>query len=130
MKTLFIFIATLIGISSCIVELELDPPFIDVRNIDEYETCEVIHEVWSDGVLIYEEVLFHSWLEIEFQNTGGVRADEVWAEVVFYNGSHEIQTNNIYLPNIRSGNTYTYTLDTGFDSIYDYTSYDVNVYWE
>ena len=124
------FIALLIGISSCIVELELDPPFIDVGNIDEYETREVIHEVWSDGILIYEEVLFHSWLEIEFQNIGGVRADDVWAEVIFYNGSHEIQTNTIYLPNIRSGNSYIYTLDTGFESIYDYTSYDVNVYWE
>lgn len=125
-----LFIALLIGISSCIVELELDPPFIDIGNINEYETREVIHEVWSDGVLIYEEVLFHSWLEIEFQNIGGARADDVWAEVIFYNGGHEIQTNTIYLPNIRPRNSYIYTLNTGFESFYDYTSYDVNVYWE
>ncbi|MCK5468862.1 MAG: hypothetical protein KAI99_10135 [Cyclobacteriaceae bacterium] len=130
MKTLIIFIATLIGISSCIVEVELDPPYIDVRNIDEYETKEIIHEVWSGGVLIYEEVEYHTWLEIEFHNTGGIRAYNVWAEIIFYNGHREIQTTTIYLPDIRSGNSYKYAMDTGFESIYDYTDYDVNVYWE
>lgn len=130
MKTLIILLTTLIAVSSCIVEVELNPPYIDVGNIDEYETKEVIHEVWSDGVLIYEEAIFHSMLEIDFQNTGGVRADNVWAEVIFYNGHREIQTTTIYLPDIRSGNSHTYTLDTGFESIYDYTNYDVNVYWE
>lgn len=130
MKTLILFIAALIGFSSCIVVVELDPPYIDIRNIDEYETKEVIHEIWSNGVLIYEETLFHAWLEFEFQNTRGLRADNVWVEVIFYNGHREIQTTTINLPDIRSGNSYNYTMDTGFESIYDYTDYDVNVYWE
>lgn len=129
MKALQFFIL-LIGISSCIVEIEMDPPYVDVGNIDEYETREVVREVWSGGVLIYEEIRFQAWLDIEFHNIGGIRADDVWAEVIFYNGNMEIQTNTIYLPNIRSGNSFIHTMETGFESIYDYTSYDVYVYWE
>ena len=116
--------------SSCIVELEMDPPYIEIGTIDEYETKEVILETWSGGNLIYEEVQFRSWLDIEFQNVGGLRADNVWAEVIFYNRQREIQTISINLPNIHSGNTYTYSLDTGFESMYDYTDYTVDVYWE
>lgn len=130
MKTFAIYIILLISISSCIVEIELDPPYIKVGPIDEYETKEVIHEVWSDGVLIYEEAIYHAWLEIEFQNLGGVSANNVWAEIIFYHGTHEIQTISIFLPDIRSRNSYIYTLDTGFESINDYSDYDINVYWE
>lgn len=52
------------------------------------------------------------------------------AEIGFYNGRHQIQTITIYLPSIHSGNFYKYSLDTGFKSIYDYTDYEVYVYWE
>ena len=130
MKTLIIFFAFSMACSSCIVELEMDPPYIEIGTIDEYETKEVILETWSGGNLIYEEVQFRSWLDIEFQNVGGLRADNVWAEVIFYNRQREIQTISINLPNIHSGNTYTYSLDTGFESMYDYTDYTVDVYWE
>ena len=130
MKTLIIFFAFSMAFSSCIVELEMDPPYIEIGTIDEYETKEVIRETWSGGILIYEEVQFHSWLDIEFQNVGGLRADNVWAEVIFYNRQHEIQTISIHLPDIHSGYTYTYSLDTGFESMYDYTDYAVDVYWE
>ena len=91
---------------------------------------EVLHEIWSGRVLIYEEAEYHAWLEIEFHNTGGLRAENISAEIIFFNGHREIQTITIYLPNIHSGNSYKYSLDTGFESIYDYTDYEVNVYWE
>jgi len=130
MKPLLIFGIAILSFTSCIIEVELDSPYVDIRNIDEYETKETIEEIWSNGILIYEESIYHAWLDIEFQNTGGVRASNVWAEVIFYNGHREIQTINIYLPDIRSGNSYTYSLNTGFESIYDYTEYNVNVYWE
>lgn len=130
MKTWNLFFIFLIGLSSCIVEVELDAPYVEVGNIDEYETKEVIHERWSNGVLVYEEAIYHTWLEIDFRNTGGVKAYHVQAEIVFFNGNREIQSININLPDIRSGNTYVYTLETGFNSIYDYSDYDVHVYWE
>jgi hypothetical protein len=130
MKTWNLIFLLLIGLSSCIVEVDLNPPFIEVGNIDEYETKEVIHETWVNGVLVYEEAIYHTWLEIDFRNTGGVKAYNVQAEIAFFNGNREIQTININLPDIRSGNTYVYTLETGFNSIYDYSDYDVHVYWE
>jgi len=55
MKSLTIILSLFIALSSCIIEVELDPPYIAIGNIDEYETKEVFHEIWSDGVLIYEE---------------------------------------------------------------------------
>lgn len=130
MKSSVILFSFLIGLSSCIVEIELDPPYIEVENLHEYETKEVIHEVWSGGVLIYEEAIYYAWLEIDFQNRGGLKAENISAEVIFYNGKREIQTTTIYLPDIRSGHSYTYTLDTGFESMYDYSDYEVKVYWE
>ena len=130
MKTLTIFFFALITFSSCIIEVELEEPYVSVGNIEEYKTKEIIQEVWSNGVLIYEEAKHTVWLEIEFQNNGGLRADDVWAEVIFYNNHREVQAVTIYLPSIRSGNSFVYTLDTGFESIYDYNDYEVSVYWE
>lgn len=130
MKQLILYFVVLLSLSSCIVEIELDPPIVHVGAIEEYETKEVIHEVWSDGVLIYEEAIYRAQLEIEFLNVGGVRANNVWAEVIFYDGHKQIERISIYLPDLRSGSTYIYTLDTGFESIYDYSDYEVNVYWE
>ena len=130
MKSFIIFAFLLISFSSCLVEVDLNPPHVNVGSIDEYETKEVIREVWSNGVLIYEEVIYHAWLDIEFYNSGGIRAENVWAEVVFYDGHREIQTISIDLPNLRSGNMYNYTLDTGFESMYDYTDFNINVYWD
>lgn len=130
MKPYLIFALMLISFSSCIVEMDLNPPYVNVGDIDEYETKEVIQEIWSDGVLVFEESVYHAWLDIEFYNTGGFRAENVWAEVVFYDGYREIRTITIDLPNLRSGNTYTYTIDSGFESIYDYSDFDVNVYWD
>lgn len=130
MKTFTICVLLIISFSSCIVEIELDPSYINVGPIDEYETKEVIHEVWSDEVLIYEEAIYRAWLEIEFQNLGGIRANNVWAEIIFYNGNREIQTTTIYLPDIRPGNAYVYVLDTGFESINDYADFEISVYWD
>ena len=130
MKTLIIFFFALISFSSCIIEVELEEPYVRVGNIEEYETKEIIQEIWSNGSLIYEEANYTVWLEIEFHNNGGLRADDVWAEVIFYNNHREVQAVTIYLPSIRSGNSFVYTLDTGFESIYDYNDYEVSVYWE
>ena len=130
MRPYIISFIVAISLASCIVEVELDPPYINVGNIDEYETREIINEIWSGGVLVYEESIYHAWLEIEFQNIGGLTAGDVWAEVIFFNGHREIQTISIYLPNIRSGNTYVYTLETGFESIYDYSDFEVIAHWD
>ncbi len=130
MKTPIIFFLALFSLSSCILEIEMDPPYVSVGNIDEYETKEVIHEVWLGGVLIHEEVVYTAWLDMDFFNRGGIRAEDVWAEITFYDGHRDIKTISIDLPNLRAGSTYSFTLDTGFNSMYDYTDYDVNVYWE
>ncbi len=108
----------------------MDPPNVQIGNIEEYETESVVQEVWSGNTLVYEEIVYQAWLEIEFRNGGGIRADNVWAEVVFYNRNREVKTTIIYLPNLRSGSSYVYTLNTGFESIYDYSDYEVSVFWE
>ena len=130
MKTPIIFFLILLSLSSCIVEIEMDPPYVSVDHIDEYETKEVIHEVWSRGILIHEEMIYKAWLDMDFSNSGGVRAEDVWAEILFYDGQRIIKTISIDLPDLRAGNTHHYSLDTGFDSIYDYTDYEINVFWE
>jgi len=130
MKSIIISLAFLTLFSSCIVEVDLSPPYVEIENINEYETRETIHEVWSNGVLVYEEIQVDAWLEIEFRNMGGLRAENVWAEVSFYDGNYEIYVTNIYIPDLRPGNSYVYNLRTGFESIYSYTEYNVSVYWE
>jgi len=130
MKTPIIPFLFLISLSSCFVEIEMDPPYVDVGHIDEYETQEVVHEVWSRGVLIHEEIKYTAWLDMEFTNNGGLRAKDVWVEILFYDGYRTIKTMSIDLPDLRAGSTHQYTLNTGFNSIYDYTDYEINVYWE
>lgn len=130
MRAIVAFSVLTLLFSSCIVEIEFDPPNVTVGTIEEYETEEVIREVWSRGVLIYEEIDYTAWIEMEFINNGGLRADNVWAEVIFYDGNRKIQTISFDIPDLRSGNAYTYTLDTGFDSTFDYTDYEINVYWD
>lgn len=130
MKSTLISLAFLGIFSSCIVEVDLNPPYVNIENIDEYETRDIINEVWSNGVLVFEEVRLDTWLEIEFRNRGGLSAENVWAEVIFYDGNYEIHATTIYLPDLRAGNSYVYNLQTGFESLYDYTDYNVSVYWE
>ena len=130
MKYLMILSLVTISLSGCVIEMELGEPYIQIRNIDEYETREVIQEIWSRGVLIYEESVYQAWLDIQFQNTGDITASEVSAEIIFYNHHRAIQTARIYLPDIRPGDLYTYSLNSGFESMHDYTDYEVNVYWE
>jgi len=112
------------------VELDIGEPFIDIRNTNEYETKEVIKEIWSRGVLVYEESVYHAWLDLDFRNSGGIRATNVSAEIVFYKHSRELQRITIYLPDINAGDSYVYSLDTGFESIYDYSDYEVSIYWD
>lgn len=130
MKKLLVPLMILIGMSSCIVEVDMTPSHIVVGNINEYETREVISEIWSGNVLVYEEFAYRTFLEIEFINTGSHTARNIVAEVEFYDGRHHIKTNTISLPKIYSGDTYIYEFDTGFGSIYDYTDYEVSVYWD
>lgn len=116
--------------SSCIVEVDMTPSHVVVGEINEYETKEVISEIWSGNKLVYEEVVYRTHLEIEFINTGGFTARNVWAEVSFYDGSYLIKTSRINLPKIYAFDTYTFEFDSGFESIYDYTDYEISVYWD
>jgi len=130
MKKLFIPLIVLIAMSSCIVEVDMMPSQVIVGEINEYETKEVVNEIWSGNKLVYEEFIYRTYLEIEFINTGGFTARNVWAEISFYNGSYTIKNVTINLPKIYAGDTYIYEFDSGFDSIYDYTDYEVTVFWD
>jgi len=130
MKKLIIPVLFILTLSSCFVEVDMTPSYVEIGNIDEYETKEVTKEVWSGGVLIYEEFVYHTFLEIEFINTGGMTARNVWAEVYFYYGPNTIKVTTIDLPKLYSGDRYVYQLNTGFDSMYDYTDYEVSVHWD
>lgn len=131
-KLFFILVAASVlnPLNGCMVELEIDPPYVQLYGTDEYETREVIKEVWSGDVLLYEEVQYHAWLELEFRNTGGLKAYNVQAEVIFYNGPYELSSVIIPLPDLRSDRNYVCTLDTGFESSYDYSDFEVNIYWD
>jgi hypothetical protein len=130
MKKLIIPLFLIVTLSSCIIEVDMTPSYVEIGNIDEYETKEVIKEVWSGGQLIYEEFIYHTFLEIEFINTGGMSASNVWAEIYFYNGPHTIRTTTINLPTLYAGDRYIYELNTGFDSLNEYTDYEVSVHWD
>jgi hypothetical protein len=116
MKKIVIPLIAIISMSSCIVEVDMTPANVVVGEINEYETKEVIREVWSGNNLVYEEYIYHTFLEIEFLNTGGFTARNIWAEVSFYDGGRFIKTININLPKIYAGETYIYELNTGFNS--------------
>lgn len=130
MRKIFILFFAIGALSSCMVEHELDPPYIYLSSSDEFETREVIKEVWSGDILLYEEVQYHAWLELEFRNTGGLEAFNVRAEVNFYDGYYQLHSVIIRLPDMRSGKTYVHAFDTGFESMFDYTDYEVNIYWD
>jgi hypothetical protein len=129
MKNLVIITIVAFSLSGCFIELELGAPYVDIRSIDEYETTQV-RETWSGRTLISEEFVYQAWLDIEFQNSGDIKASSVSAEILFYNNYRLINTAKIYLPDISPGNSYTYSFYTGFESIHDYSDYEVNVYWE
>jgi hypothetical protein len=130
MRKLLVPLAVVLFMSSCIVEVDMTPSHILVGNINEYESKEVINEIWSGNVLVYEDFVYRTFLEIEFINTGGNTARNVWAEVDFYNGGYHIKTTSIRLPKIYSGDRHIYEFDSGFESLYDYTEYQVSVYWD
>ena len=130
MKKLLIPIVVLMAMSSCIVEVDMTPSNVIVGEINEYETKEVINEIWSDGKLVYEEFVYRTFLEIEFINTGGFTARNVWADVSFYDGAYLIKTVRVNLPKIYAFESYSHEFDTGFESIYDYTDYEISVYWD
>jgi len=130
MKKIFVFLLVIISMTGCIVDVDMTPANLVVGEINEFQTKEVINEVWSGNKLVYEEYIYHTYLEIEFLNTGGFAARNVRAEVSFYDGGRFIKTININLPRIYAGETYIYEFNTGFNSIYDYTDYEVSVYWD
>ena len=130
MKKIIIPLIAIIALSSCIVEVDMTPSHVVVGEINEYETKEVINEIWSGNVLVFEEYIYHTFLEIEFINTGSHTARNVWAEISFFDRGYLIKTVNINLPKIYAGDTYIYQFETGFESMYEYTDYEVSVYWE
>ena len=130
MRPLMLMFVFAFGSTGCIIELELDPAYVRVGNIEEYESKEIIKEVRSRGVLVYEEYINHTWLEIEFYNSGGLTADDVQAEILFFENHRIIESISVNLPDIRPGATYVYNLNTGFESIHDYSDFEINVYWE
>jgi len=130
MKKLVIPIIIITALSSCIVEVDLTPSNIIVGNINEYESREVVNEIWSNGKLLYEEYYYRAYLEIEFINTGGATARNITADVSFNNGAYHIKDVTVRFPKIHAGDTYIYSFDTGFESMYDYTDYEVAVYWD
>jgi hypothetical protein len=123
-------ILLLLILSSCYVDLELDRSYVHVGAIEEYETKEVINQVWSRGQLIYEEAVYTAWLDLEFINTGGMTARNVWAEITIYEGYRMLRSQSIDLPNIKGGHSVTISYDTGQDFTDDFTDYEVSVYWD
>jgi hypothetical protein len=130
MKKLIIFLAIAIASSSCIIEVDMTPPNVIVDEINEYQTREVFREVWSGNKLIYEEYIYHNYLEIYFCNIGGITARNVWAEVSFYDDNFLIERHTIDLPKIYAGETLIYEFSTSFQSTSHYPDYEVVVYWD
>ncbi len=130
MKKLVIVFAFLISMSSCIVEIDMMPAHLQLLSNNEYETKVVINEVWSGGKLVYEEYVYHTFLEIEVMNTGGMTARNARVFVHFYDGAFLIKTTSLRLPRIYSGEKYIHTFNSGFGSIYDYTDYEISIQWE
>jgi len=123
----FLFLSTLSG---CIIDLEMEAPYVEVGRIEEYETEKIISEVWSNGHLVYKEAVYTAWLDIEFINTGGLSARNVWADIILYDGYRVVRTARMDIPNIQGGHALTVSFDTGMDFITDYSDYEVYVHWD
>ncbi|NJN26505.1 MAG: hypothetical protein HC819_11270 [Cyclobacteriaceae bacterium] len=130
MKAIPIFFILLLGLTGCYIEIELDPTQVVVEDTGEYETREIVSEVWSNGQWVSSKYINHTWLSIDLYNAGSLKACGVYADIVFYRGYKAIKTISVNIPDIRPGHRYNYTLETGFNSLRDYDDYSVDVYWE
>ena len=130
MKKLITPLLIITFMSSCIIEVDMTPSYVQIIKTDEYETKVVINEVWNGGRLVYEEYFYETYLHLELRNTGGLAARNVRVDVSFYDGPYSIKTSRVHLPTLYSGDTYSYELKTGFESIYDYADYEVTVIWD
>ena len=130
MKKLIYPIAFIILLSSCIVELDMNPAHIEVQSTDEYEEKNVTNEVWRGNVLVQQTYTMHTFLEIKYHNSGGLRARNVYTKVHFYDNGYHIKTIIVDLPSISPHETIVQNLDTDFDSIYDYSDYEVEIFWD
>lgn len=130
MKKLIIPLLIMALMSSCIIEVDMTPSNVQIIKTNEYETKVVVNEVWSGGRLVYEEFYYLTYLTMEFVNTGGMTARNIRADITFYDGPFTIKTTSVFLSKLYSGDRYNYDLKTGFESIYDYTDYNVTVHWD
>ncbi len=131
MKRFFlIFLPLIFLLSRCYIDVEVGEPYVNVRHVDEYETSEIVSQVYSGGQLIYKEIINHAWIDIELHNTGNFKACNVSAEIYLYRGSRAIIHDVVYFPNLRSGEAFTVSYDTGFNFLSDYDDYEVIAHWD
>lgn len=126
----FIPILILFGLSGCYIDFGLDAPHLVVSRTEEYETEEIIDQVWNRDRLVYEEVIHTAWIDISVRNTGDITACNVSAEVTLYQGRHVARSTVISLPDIRPGRSITINHDTGYEFLADYSDYEIVLYWD
>lgn len=122
------FFLLLLFMSSCFYEAEVEAPYVEIYNTEEYETQELIR-TYSDRYGTYREYAHKAWIEVDLQNTGGIRARNVSVKFFVYRGNQEYSS-LIHVADLFPGESTTITYDTGFSFISDYDDFEVFVYWD
>lgn len=130
MKNTLISITFILTVSSCIVEIDMTPPYVEVGQIDEYQSSQVVRMVWSGDILLYEEISNQVMADIEFYNSGGLMARNVQADITIVDNYGNNHTTTVYLPDIPAGASTIYTVNTGYAFLSDYQNIQATVFWD
>jgi len=124
-----IFLVMLTSLSGCYFDGEYAEPHVELIHAHEYETKEIIQQVYERGRLVYEEAAYRAWIDLEFENLGSFTAHNVEAVITLW-GNRGTYSFTLFLNSIRPGEVVNISYDTGFDFITDYNSYEVEIYWD
>lgn len=121
-------VLVLISLNSCYVDHEYYEPHVELVNVDEYETKEVLYQEYDRGQLVYEEAIYEAWMDIEIYNAGSEPARNVKIEVTIlgYPEYHDY----IHVGWLSPGEYTTLSYYTGYEFTSDYDGYDISLYWE
>lgn len=119
----------LLSLNGCYIDEYYGEPYIELVNVDEYETKEVVYQEYDRGQLVYEEAIYEAWMDIEIHNSGGEPARNVQVEITLYDGNR-VYTDRINAGWLSPGEYTTLSYDTGFEFTSDYDGYDISLYWE
>lgn len=113
-RSIFLPAMLLLMLSGCIIE-DLDPADLIIIDIEEYESARLFGP--------------RAFVDFSVENLGDLTAFNVEAELVFFNGSRELEVIWVDLPSIRASEVHTASVNTRMD-FSDYDDFEIYLYWD